>query len=142
MGAKIVDHGMKEIQRNIKIMAKATVKVGLIGGKADGHVIAYAGYNEFGTKHIPSRPFMRNTFDQDSAKMEKRIASAYVAVQNGSSVSSELTKTGLFYQGLIQKMIGSNIGPANKPKTIARKGSSKTLIDNGRMRQSISFEVK
>ena len=142
MGAEIVDHGWKEIQKNIKTLQKTDIKVGLIGGKADGHVIEYAGYNEFGTSRIPSRPFMRQTFEENESRMSAAIGAAYASIQGGASVYPEVNKIGLLYKGLIQRMIGSNMPPGLKPKTIARKGSSKSLIDTGRMRQSIDFEVK
>ena len=74
--------------------------------------------------------------------MEAAIKAAYTAVLSGSSVYPEVNRIGLLYKGLIQRMIGSNMPPGLKPKTIARKGSSKSLIDTGRMRQSIDFEVK
>lgn len=140
MGAEIVDHGWKQVQKNLKQLQSTEVKVGLLS-KAGSEVVSYAGYNEFGTSRIPSRPFMRQTFEDHEKDMINRIAASYKAVSNGADIYSEVNKTGLFYKGLIQKMIGSNMAPENKPGTIRQKGSSKTLIDTGRMRQSIDFEV-
>ena len=42
----------------------------------------------------------------------------------------------------IQGVIDSNLGPALKPSTVARKGSSRTLIDKGRLRAAQSFKVR
>jgi hypothetical protein len=42
---------------------------------------------------------------------------------------------------LLQAQIASNMGPPNKPMTIYLKGSSKTLIDSGRMMQSVTWAI-
>jgi hypothetical protein len=49
---------------------------------------------------------------------------------------------GMRVVGDIQDRISDGIPPPNSPITIARKGSSKPLIDSGQLRQSISFEVR
>ena len=156
MGAEIVDHGWKKIQQNIKTLQKTDIKVGLIGGKADGHVIEYAGYNEFGTSRIKPRPFMRQTFEENESKMKAAIAAAYVKVQNGAEIYKVTNDIGRDYKGFIQREIIIGGFEANAKSTVYQKGSSQPLIGGykkkpkgkksgdpgGRMRQSIEFEVK
>lgn len=166
MGAEIVDHGWKQIQKNIRILKSKNIKVGVLG-KSDSELLMYAAVNEFGLGHVPSRPFMRQTFEEHEKDMINRIAAAYKAVEEGADVYKELTKTGLYYQGLIQKMFVTGDFKENADETIAAKGHSRPLIGGykkrkqgryikggggkreapkpgetgGRLRQSISYEV-
>ena len=98
------------------------VEVGIFddGKKEPNKTSVYdvAVYNEFGTSHIPARPFMRQTVDNHeqewadmSQKLEDRVAS------------------------------GRGKFKPNSPKTIKRKGSAKPLIDTGLMRESITYKV-
>ncbi|MEM8168046.1 hypothetical protein Q4R38_18910, partial [Morganella morganii] len=44
--------------------------------------------------------------------------------------------------GEVKRKIQSGINPELDPKTVARKGSSKPLIDTGNLLQSITYEVR
>jgi hypothetical protein len=44
--------------------------------------------------------------------------------------------------GVIKQRIANGIAPPNSPYTIARKGSSKPLIDTGQLRNSITYQVE
>ncbi|MDF7681191.1 hypothetical protein PT300_11600 [Enterobacteriaceae bacterium ESL0689] len=44
--------------------------------------------------------------------------------------------------GEVKRKIQSGIAPPLDPKTIARKGSSRPLIDTGNLLQSITYEVR
>lgn len=139
------------IQR-VKSLEKATkqkaripdkqVSVGVLG-KSGSDLVTIAAANEYGTSdgHIPSRPFLRTALRDKSlvSFVRKQAASYFKDVQN---LNDALSKIGIFAVGLIQKQIGSSTPPPNKLSTIKRKGSSATLIDTGRLRQSISWEIK
>ena len=44
--------------------------------------------------------------------------------------------------GDVKLTISNNMPPPNSEKTIKKKGSSKTLIDTGAMRNAVSYRVK
>lgn len=136
MGAKLIDRGWKKLKNELNIFGSTEIVVGVLGG------VEYAGYLEFGTSKMPPRPFMRQTFENYGAAMEARIATSYSSVIEGGSANREANRLGLFYQGRIQKEIrGGSFAPLSA-KTIAQKGSSKPLIDTGRLIGSISYELR
>ncbi len=75
MSVKITDN--KRLWDNLKQELKATgskeVVTGIQKGEVnDGVLVAdYATWNEFGTRKIPSRPFMRTYFDNSVSRLEK-----------------------------------------------------------------------
>lgn len=120
-------------------------KVQTKGGrkKEAGHSMAQiAAENEFGTSRIPARPFMSTSFDENRARINKAVQGEYGKIVDGtSSVRRSLSLIGLFMADLVQKKIRDIHYPPNSPKTIARKGSSKPLIDFGQMVQSVRHKV-
>ena len=63
----------------------------------------------------------------------------------GSSVywaEQILKELGLFQKDLMQNEIITGDFVPNAPSTIRRKGSSKPLIDTGRMRQAVNYVIK
>ena len=122
---------------------KSEANAGLISGKTPSDVLEYANYNEFGTVHIPERSFIRSTAREIKPKLVELGQRAIKGIVNGQpSLEPALNIIGQTTQRSIQAKIASNVPPALNPKTIARKGSSVTLIDSGRMRQSVTYEVK
>lgn len=120
--------------------------VGVTGAQGSDLVIIAAA-NEYGTKtkdgktHIPSRPFLRNAMnDPKLAEFVGRQAALFY--QDKLKLDDVLNRIGAYGTALVQRSIGSNIAPENAQSTIARKGSSRTLINTGRLRQSIAWVVK
>lgn len=98
--------------------------------------------NEFGTREIPARPFMRTSFDENRQRINNFILSEYDDVLTGkSNTRRSLNRIGLLGVDLVQVKIRSITNPPNSPKTIALKRSSKPLIDFGQMIQSVKFKV-
>lgn len=98
--------------------------------------------NEFGTRFIPSRPFMSTSFDENKSRINNLILKEYDKIVDGSStVKKSLELIGVFGVGIVQKKIRAVTTPPNSPRTIAEKGSSKPLIDFGQMIQSVSYKV-
>jgi hypothetical protein len=136
-------NGDKHLEKILKaVKGPKNVKVGLPKGKAAAKVIEYAVYNHEGTVHIPRRPFItvamfkgRGQIRNDMRKIAKSV------VEGKAMLPVQMEKLGLKGAGLIQDQISSNMPPPNKPSTIRQKGSSGTLIDTGRMRQSVTHEV-
>lgn len=120
------------------------VKVGFPAGKSDPGIMMRAVWNEFGTSRgIPERPFLRTTMTKNHAKYRSAVTKIAKNIVNGSgTMDGELNRLGLMAQGDVQETIGSNMGPANAPATIAKKKSSKTLIDAGEMRQKVTYDVE
>jgi len=112
---------------------------------SDATLAEYATYNEFGTQdgRVPERSFLRSTMDENQSPYADELQVAVENVVDGrASINTGLKKLGVRAVGDVKKKIGSGVPPANAPSTVARKKSSKTLIDKGRMRQSIEYEVE
>ena len=142
---KDIDKGFKAFRAEMQRSRNATVEIGIHqDAKNEGLSIAeYGAYNEFGTENIPERSFMRSTFDEKKSDINADMARRYDQVKTGKiGVHRALSLIGLKHAQDIQDKIGSNISPANSESTIARKKSTKTLIDTSAMRQSIRQVVK
>jgi len=130
---------LKEIKRRISVNAE--VKAGVLGS-ADADLPTIAATMEYGSpeKNIPARAFLRKALnDPRLADNVARIAAQYY--KGSMPLASALARVGVASVSAIQTAIGSNIPPPLAPSTIAAKGSSKTLIDTGRLRQSIHYEI-
>lgn len=101
-----------------------------------------ATWMEFGTRSIPSRPFMKKAFDENFDRIFAFVKREHAAFIDGKqSMEDGLKKIGVFFEGLVKKTIASGSFKGLSAQTIRRKGSSKPLIDTGRLRQSISNQV-
>jgi len=139
------DMGLDRFIRELQNARTAEVVIGLQeGDTADGQSIAeYGAYNEYGTENIPERSFMRSTFDEKQSDLNAFIARQYDLVKQGKiTVYRALSLIGLRHEGQIKNKIGSNISPANDPKTVQKKGSSRTLIDTGAMLAAVRYIVR
>jgi hypothetical protein len=146
--AKVTLRRRGDLRGHIMKMEKALqgptkVKVGLPAGKADVDVVSIAIWNHFGTSRgIPPRPFITVAMFKGRGEIRMNLRKiAYNVTVNGKPLTPELQKLGVYGAGKIQDQIASNMPPPNAPSTIAQKGSSGTLIDTGRMRQSITWEL-
>ena len=137
------DRGYNDLLKTLGDMEEPGVLVGLRADTADADVIKYAAANEFGTKHIPERSFLRSTVDKHQEKYLNSLEDiAGVYVDHGTAAGEDaLNKLGFGAVADVQRMIVDVREPPNKPATIAAKGSSNPLIDTGRMRQSIDHIV-
>lgn len=139
--------GWKQIELNIKQFKGRRVKIGIMGNESvEGtSVVDYAVYNEFGTRNIPSRPFMATTADRyrdQTVKVAENIVGNVIDLKY--NVDTALARLGAFYQAKVQQTIrdAKEWAVPNAPSTIAIKGSSSPLIDSGRMVQSVRYEVE
>lgn len=155
MGMKVrdKDHGWNRIKREVKSMRNAKVRIGILsnagsypadeeGNQASIAEVAY--YNEYGTRRgIPERPFIRTTADENRAKYAKYLRQQLEDVFAGTkTVRTALERAGTMAQGHVRKKIRDIKRPANKPATIAAKGSSNPLIDDAIMLRAVDYEVK
>ncbi len=96
-----------------------------------------------GVLKIPSRPFMRSSFDENADKINEFIQSAFRRVVNGQLHPLQaLHLVGQHFTGIIQRKIVKGPWAPNAPSTIRQKGSDRPLIDTGRLRQSIRHIVR
>lgn len=128
------------------------VKVGFPAGKAAGSAIEKAVWNEFGTAGgasgggwggpIPERPFLRNAMRDNSSKYRGAMQASAIKILRGSTgLRMVLAELGISAQGDIQAEIASLSSPPNSPVTIEMKGSSKPLIDTGKMSGAVTYQV-
>lgn len=145
---------MREIA---KIKKSPYVKVGFQGvsgerqhdTKSKASITDIATFNEFGTiskkgnEHIPARPFVRTTIDDNLRELLSINAKLLYQIGKGSMTTEQALKIlGLKIQALMQKKVTDIKNPPNASITIKRKGSSNPLIDTGRMRQAITFVIE
>jgi spore germination protein GerM len=99
-------------------------------------------FNELGTSTSPSRPFLRQTVDDNKDEINEFVENATKQLAKGGSAESCLKKIGAYGVKLVQEKIKSGTFTPNAPSTIQSKGSSKPLIDTGEMRQSVHYVIK
>ena len=143
------DPGFRKLRKRFK--GPDRVDIGVFGEKVAGKtdkdgneidLVIIAASNEFGTDTIPERSFMRAGVDENKKEFETFLAKGSFAVIAGKLSKRQLIgRLGLLGVKKIQEKIESGPFKANKPKTVQRKGSSKPLIDTGRLRQSITHRL-
>lgn len=136
--------GMVETFNRLK---KTKIKVGFIEEKIedykDGPSVAQVAYwNEFGTEHIPARPFFARGFVQAQKNIPKNFERLIRTVAKGGNEDMELEKMGIAAQKTLQKSLMDMKSPPNSPKTIAKKGSANPLVHTRLMHNSISYVIK
>lgn len=106
-------------------------------------IAEYATMNEFGTKRIPQRSFMRSTMDENWGYYWSLGVKEANRVLIGTQKAKGLyVKMGIKIKGDIQRKIISLRTPPNHPMTIKAKGSSNPLIDTGALRKAITYKVR
>lgn len=122
------------------------VKVGIPSGSSteDGTPLALvAAVHEFGSPevNVPERPFLRNTIKGNQRKYVQLNKRNIIRVLEGrATLQQALGVLGEVAKGDVQTFIANN-SYTLKPITIARKGSSRALVDTGNMRGSITWQL-
>ncbi len=149
MAARVIDVLTPEgrrFERILQELADKEVAVGFQHGEAaedDGTDICdIAAWNELGTEHTPSRPFLRKSVDENEEKIDAFINAKAAELMNGVSAEQVLKDIGIFQKDLIQDKIKEGDFAPNAESTVRKKGSSKPLIDTGRMRQSVNYQIR
>ena len=149
MGVRFRDRLTPEGQRFFRELAELKeleVRVGFQRGEAqeeDGTDICdVAAYNELGTDHIPARPFIRQSVDDNESKIKSFLKAQVKDFGKGKSAEQILKEIGIFQKDLMQDKITSGSFAPNADSTIKKKGSSKPLVDTGRMRQSVNYVIQ
>lgn len=148
---QIIDKGWERIKREMKLLDNSFTKVGvqqdtLRDDLSDQLVVAFA--NEFGTKNIPARPFVRATVDLKKQAIFSLQRKMYENVVLGRmSTLIALKAIGEYTQRQMQRYMKRLKTPVNAPSTQRRKGKRKSkkagfminnpLVDTGNLVQSI-----
>ena len=115
------------------------VVVGLLGdsGAHEGgtSIVEVATYNEFGTRNIPERSFLRSTYEENKDEWISDLMQRYQS-------NKKMDGLGMRMKRDVQKKITELSAPPNSEATIRKKKSSNPLIDTGLMRQSINYKVR
>ena len=147
-----IDRGWKDLVKGLHRLARAPlVTVGIHedrGGQRSDEddagsptVAEYATFNEFGLG-VPERSFLRSTVERQKDVYGEAIAAGAVEeLRGGQPMETTLALVGEQAASDVRQTITDGVDPPNSPLTVAIKGSSKTLVDTGRMRQSVDYEV-
>lgn len=136
----------RRFERMLRELADKEVRIGFQHGEAteeDGTDICdIATWNELGTEHIPARPFLRKSVDENTAEINAFLQTQKESLLQGMPAEQILNEIGIFQKDLIQEKITEGSFPPNAASTIRKKGSDKPLIDTGRMRQSVNYVIR
>jgi hypothetical protein len=145
----IRDMGYNLAKKDIMKMNRLFTKVGLPeNGTTDGdrsmsEMITIGAVQEFGSpkKNIPPRPFVSGAFEANLKELKTFQNLQFEQVMKQKKTPEiAIAAIGEWMVGRIKRLIDSNIPPALSEKTIKRKGSSRSLIDTGAMKNSIQHK--
>lgn len=150
----------KEIERLLNMEGTDAVKVGVLKGSGvhpgprgkkpkvlTATIAEIAWWNEFGTRTIPERPFLRWTMREHNFYREHLKKALFKAMTTPRTYPVKwLKKVGQQAASDVRSMIRDGPFEPNAPATIKKKSTSsgrkaKPLIDTGTLRQSIQYEV-
>lgn len=146
---------LKAVEKQLKAMKEMKTKyvaVGVLANEATGrvyqngvNVLQVAAFHEYGLGFNPQRSFLRMPQELKQAGLKKFINVQLEKVLDGMAVSKGLGLIGIYAVNLSQDAFdtsGFGSWPALSTSTVNAKNSSKTLIDKGILKGSISWEVR
>lgn len=145
ISTKLTDMGIDKVLENVMELGGKQVKVGIQAGSGshDGvDILDIAIYNHFGTRNIPSRPFVSDCFDKNQGQISEAKKRIVYRVMEGMPASTGLAQLGQWYQDVLKGHIRNGGWVPNAPATIKRKGSSKPLIDTGQLVNSVRWKIE
>ncbi|BDN97299.1 hypothetical protein KAM621c_24040 [Citrobacter braakii] len=152
-GAKFETKGFdRVIRQRFAALAGITLTVGIHRGKENNgvDVATYGAWNNFGTKNamgwelIPERPFMRFASDRIADWMESAAYKDILRdVMLGKLTAQQaIARIGAQAVAITRKTIAdSALYRPNSAITIARKGSTKPLIQSGTLIQTVNYKA-
>ena len=149
---EIDDRVWKKLQKKIAKAAVSHVRVGVLGESGDdvydgsgATVLEIAAFHELGTATVPERSFIRRTFRMEQDKLARAINKlAQQIVTDKLTVEGGLNVLGTWGVSRIKNAIvsGPGIPPPLADSTIEAKGSTRPLVDTGRLLNSITHSVE
>lgn len=108
-------------------------------------ILQVAIWNEFGTRDIPERPFLRSAGVNSGAEwlrlLSEAIAEYALGVKTRAAFEQKLRRLGLKMTADVRANIVNLRTPPNAASTIARKGSDNPLVDTGQLVRSIRSAI-
>lgn len=144
----LVDHAGDEKRKREKKGKKAKAESESAddgGASVKRTVLEIATIHEFGAPAagIPARSFLRATVDEQQSAIradQHKLAVDFLSGKIGISVA--LDRLGARVAAKIKERIARGIEPPLAARTVARKKSTKPLVDTGQLRSSITWEVE
>ena len=141
------DLGFNRIMRDLQKLDGMEVVAGMLrdSGKASNGAsyVDIATWNEYGTRRIPSRPFIRISADTNKQAWAKMAQQCVNDVIDGDSPIEAAKVVGHRMVEDIRKVFGDTSKlKANAPSTIAKKGRNEPLVDSGEMRRRVNFRIE
>ena len=135
---KVVNHvNIDKILNDIARLDGTVVSAGVMDSKN----ATKAAINEYGTSKIPQRPFMRTAVSRHGKSWGEKSAKAVQSVMKGMPISQATELVGMQMKSDISSTLTNGPWTPNSAVTIAKKGSSRPLIDTGELRASITYRV-
>ena len=138
------DRGLKELMENLRELGKLRVTVGYQGREATktlkpgGATTGFiAKVNEFGTKNIPARPFMRNAVKESGQDIAETAADVIgpVALGKDDPVDAMAEIGEVIQKAVLTKLRTTRTwAKPNAASTIAQKGFGLPPLDAGHQR--------
>lgn len=149
---KRIGPGLEALKKRLELLRlrKAFVKSGVLGKKprtGTGPSNAeLASIHEFGLGSAPARPFIGPAFLMHKAEYRDLIRRGYAGAVKSNDPNAFRRVLALIGQKMsadIKNFVtaGAPVPPPLSPKTVARKGSSRTLVDTGQLIRSVDYEV-
>ena len=148
---KFLAQSKKQIKA-MKEMKKKFVAVGVLANEATGraykggaNVLQVAAANEFGTTTNPQRSFLVMPQELKATEIRKFIGIQLGKVLEGRQVEKALGLIGTFVVNVSVDAFdtgGFGKWPALSDETIAAEGSSAILINDGSLKNSVTYEVR
>lgn len=148
--------GLDFLRGNLRALGMHVLTLGVQG--PDGSQLYPTGvnratvalYNEFGTKDIPARPFLRGAIWQFRDRIEVIMADAASRVVHSVDLSpiptviESLSRAGHEIVAILNSHFARSHGWAkrNAPSTVAKKGFDYPLHETGELAESISWAVR
>ena len=146
------DLGYKKFMDNMdRTINGATVVVGIVGSSGletdEGgfSVVDIASVNEFGSEdgHTPERSWLRSTVDRRRNRIYGFLYKMMGLYVDGKiTLGDSLGRVGELVKNNLIQTITDLRTPPNEVSTINAKGSSNPLIDTGRMKGAVNYEVR
>ena len=145
------DRGFKRILATLKEASRSEVAIGWFpdakheveaegGGTKSIQTAELASIHEFGTSTIPARPMIGPVYDNNLLRYRARLKELWGKIVTLEiSTEAALVIFGAMVEADLKRWITSGPHKPLSPETIARKGSSRPLIDTGAMRDQVMF---
>jgi hypothetical protein len=144
------DLGLAKIIRETGKLDGAILEVGISADEGShdesgGNLtVAQVGlFHEVGTRTIPARPWLSTAIDDNQNQINAMIKDTVESALDGEDLGRRMRLDGERTLKMVQGKLrnGDPRWPSLAPGTIAKKGSSKPLIDTGQLIQSQSYKV-